>query len=306
MKSTIEQLTRQLYIVNRLLRAKEPVATDVLLDDIGRQCEIRDFAFPLEHKSKMRLLQRDIKAIEEMFYITIANKRRVGYYIKERDENSPMDYDRLVTDFDILSVMNPDTPLHRYVILERNLFTGSDNFYPLLKAIKEHLIVEFDYVNVRTRTNKYYRIAPYFLKEDQKRWYLIGLHESGKIMLFGIDRIKELAISDEKFNRTGEIDGTSMFEDCFGIWNDASTPVEKVILKYDRLDGSFLKSVPLHHSQKIIKDDEDEFVISLNIKITNDFVMALLSRSRSLEIKEPGHLRKRIRSIYELALQRNK
>lgn len=86
MKSTIEQLTRQLYIVNRLLRAKEPVATDVLLDDIGRQCEIRDFAFPLEHKSKMRLLQRDIKAIEEMFYITIANKRRVGYYIKERDE----------------------------------------------------------------------------------------------------------------------------------------------------------------------------------------------------------------------------
>lgn len=306
MKSTIEQLTRQLYIVNRLLRSNEPVATDVLLDDIGRQCEIRSFTFPIEHKSQMRLLQRDIQAIEEMFYITIANKRGVGYYIKERDEDSPMDYDRFVTNFDMLSALTPDSQLHRYVLPERNRYIGSNNFYPLLKAIKDHRVVEFNYTNIRTGLIKHHRVTPYFLKEDQMRWYLVGMQESGKTMLFGIDRINDLIVSDEKFIRNTEIDGSTLFEDCYGIWNDDSSPVENVILKYDSLDGSFLKSVPLHHSQKIIKDTEGEFVISLNIKITNDFVMALLSRSRSLEVIEPAHLRERIKSIYKEALQRNK
>ena len=57
-----------------------------------------------------------------------------------------------------------------------------------------------------------------------------------------------------------------MFDNCFGIWNDESIPVENIILKYDALDGQFLKSVPLHHSQRIIKDSDGEFIISLNIK----------------------------------------
>lgn len=305
MKSSIEQLTRQLYIVNRLQRAKEPVATEVLLDDIGRQCEIRSFAFPREHKSRMRLLQRDIQAIQEMFYLTIVNKRGAGYYIKERDGDSPMDYERFVSDFDLLTALPSASQLHHYVIPERNSFIGWENFCPLLKAIKEHHIVEFDYSNVRTGTNKHHRVAPYFLKEDQRRWYLVGLNDSGKVLLFGLDRIKEPVTTEEKFSRNNEIDGATLFDDCFGIWNEASTPVEEVVLKYDCLDGSFLKSVPLHHSQTIIKDDENVFIISLNIKITNDFVMALLSRSRSLEIIEPAHLRERVRSIYESALKRN-
>nr|WP_239416251.1 WYL domain-containing protein [Bacteroides sp. An322] len=37
----------------------------------------------------------------------------------------------------------------------------------------------------------------------------------------------------------------------------------------------------------------------------NDFVMELLSRSRSLEVISPLHLRERVRSIYEEALKRN-
>lgn len=252
----------------------------------------------------MRLLQRDIQAIAEMFHLTITNKRGIGYYVKEREDESPMNFERFVNDFDLLSTMAPDTRLHRYILPERNRFIGSDNFYPLLNAIKEHLIVEFEYENVRTGTKRRHRIAPYFLKEDQMRWYLAGVQDSGKVLLFGIDRIYGLKVSEEKFKRNEEIDEAGMFDNCFGIWNDESIPVEKIILKYDALDGQFLKSVPLHHSQRIIKDCDDEFIISLNIKITNDFVMTLLSRSRSLEVIRPAHLRERIKSIYETALRR--
>ena len=52
-------------------------------------------------------------------------------------------------------------------------------------------------------------------------------------------------------------------------------------------------------------DDGKVFKISVHVKITNDFVMALLSRSRSLEVIAPMHLRKRMMDVYREALVRN-
>ena len=101
------------------------------------------------------------------------------------------------------------------------------------------------------------------------------------------------------------IDVTELFKDSYGIWNQADIPVEEIELSYDALDGSFLKSVPLHHSQEILVDTDEEFRIRLRLRITNDFVMALLSRSRSLTVIRPLHLRERVRKVYEEALKRN-
>ena len=52
-------------------------------------------------------------------------------------------------------------------------------------------------------------------------------------------------------------------------------------------------------------DNADEFRIKVHLRITNDFVMELLSRSRSLEVISPPHLRERVRKVYEEALKRN-
>ena len=74
---------------------------------------------------------------------------------------------------------------------------------------------------------------------------------------------------------------------------------------YSALDGRFLKSVPLHHSQTILTDTENEFRISVRLRITNDFVIELLSRSTSLTVIKPASLRRRVAEIYEKALYRN-
>ena len=74
---------------------------------------------------------------------------------------------------------------------------------------------------------------------------------------------------------------------------------------YSALDGRFLKSVPLHHSQTILTDTENEFRISVRLRITNDFVIELLSRSTSLTVIKPASLRRRVAEIYEKALHRN-
>lgn len=108
------------------------------------------------------------------------------------------------------------------------------------------------------------------------------------------------------FRRDNSIDASTLFKDSYGIWDDPAIPVEEIELSYSPLDGKFLKAMPLHHSQEIISDNEEEFRIRVRLRITNDFVMALLSRSSSLTVIKPLSLRERVRDVYQRALERNK
>jgi predicted DNA-binding transcriptional regulator YafY len=176
----------------------------------------------------------------------------------------------------------------------------------LLSAIRNDHPVDFDYTLVRHDNAVTHKsIEPYFLKESQHRWYLIG-KDSGQIKIFGLDRIGNLTIdTPRQFQKELGIDPCEMFRDSFGIWNDPNMPVEDIILSYSPLDGRFLKTLPLHPSQEIITDDDNEFKIKVRLRITNDFVMELLSRSGSLTVIEPVSLKERVHSIYKNALKRN-
>ena len=81
---------------------------------------------------------------------------------------------------------------------------------------------------------------------------------------------------------------------------------DSIVIKYDKLDGSFVKSLPLHHTQRVLEEDENSVTIGLQLRITNDFVMALLARSRSIEIIKPISLRQRVYNTLCDAVERNR
>lgn len=305
MKSNFEQIKRQLMIVS-LLKRFQILSAETLFDMLEKGCRSRNFDYPSQMKSRLRLMQRDITAISQTMYIDIVNKRNHGYYIANSQKDAPLDYETLFADFDLLTSMQPNLEVNRYILAEHHRGIGSENLFPLLDAMKNSNIVMFDYCFVRLDDKvRQYKVAPYFLKENQRRWYLVAEHE-GVLKTFGIDRITNLENTGEFFHRNVRIDAADMFKNCYGIWDDPDAVVEYVELKYDSLDGKFLKSLPLHSSQKIICDNEKEFRISLNIKITNDFKMALLSRARSLEVIAPLHLRQYVADVASGCMKRNK
>lgn len=304
MNAINETLKRQLLIINKLQNAGIPISADILISYLENESLIAGFSYPDERKSRMRLLQRDIKSISDTFRIVIEKKDKYSYVMTDR-EKWLVDYDRLFADFDLLTAVNPDSYVNRHVIPERSRNRGSHYLRDILLAIKDNYIIEFDYVNYRAGgRERHHKLAPHFLKEDQGLWYVVG-YENGKLLLFGLDRIKNLEPTDEKFKFDDTLDIEKNFKDSYGIWADPEIPTEEIELRYDALDGSFLKARPLHPSQKIITDSSEEFRVTLRLKITNDFVMALLSRARSLEVIRPAHLRERIRSTLAEALARH-
>lgn len=149
------------------------------------------------------------------------------------------------------------------------------------------------------------QVFPHYLKEAQQRWYLLA-YDKSVLKIFSVACIQNLQIHYEKtFKRDMNINVEELFKDSYGIWNQPNFPIKEIELSYDALDGSFLKSIPLHYSQEILIDNATEFRIRISLRITYNFVMALLSRSRSLTVIRPQHLRERVRNMYEKALKRN-
>lgn len=292
-----------LVIVNKLKGAKRYVPSGELLEYVNRRMEERD-GTPVD----LRTLQRDFHEIETLFGISICfDKRQNGYCIDEEDELKLEQFNRLLLNFDILNAIDSSSNLHTYVLAEHHRPADNECLPLLMKAIKFSHPVAFRYVYVREGGKvRDKQVRPHCLKEDQQRWYLLA-YDNDQLKCFNADCIRDLRILyEETFRRDLSLDVNALFRDSYGIWNQPDIPVEEIELSYDALDGRFLKSVPLHHSQEIITDTEQEFRIRLRLRITNDFVMALLARSRSLTVIRPQHLRERIRGVYEEALKRNK
>lgn len=254
-----------------------------------------------------RTLERDIADIAELFGISISfNRTRQGYFIRENYGDYDERICELMMNFDLLNAIDSDQNLSSFVLAEHHRPLYSEWLIPLVKAIHALHPVEFDYVNYRNDcAEKHFSVLPHFLKESNQRWYLLA-YDGATMKTFGIDRIRGLEIrEDVTFERNTDVSVTDLFNDSYGLWNDPSIPVEDIELKYDALDGRFVKSAPIHRSQRILADTPDGLRISLRLRVTNDFVMELLSRSRSLEVVKPQHLRERIRHVYEEALKRN-
>lgn len=302
MKQNMGRLIRYILIIHKLSGQRKYVPGDELISYLNLQMELRGYEIGISQ----RTLQRDIKEIADMFDVEIKNYRGYGYYVADRPEETDIRYQELLMNFDLLTSMNQSSQTVGFIIPEHHRPKGSDSIPVLISAIKENRFVSFDYILVRKgdkRISK--KVKPHFLKESLGLWYLLALDEHDTLKAYGIDRMQNIIVDAETFKRDDSINPDDLFKHSYGIWDDPSMPVEDIELSYSPLDGKFIKTTSLHSSQKILADNEAEFRISLRLRITNDFVMALLSRSASLTVIKPLSLRARIREIYKEAIERN-
>ena len=144
------------------------------------------------------------------------------------------------------------------------------------------------------------------LKEAQRRWYVLAWDvEKKALRVFGLDRIKHL--DDErgvKFQHPVPKDVEHFFDDSFGAWVDNDrTQAEEVQLAFKKLPtdspfvpnpAEYLKAMPLHSSQEVVGETDDEIVLKLHLKVTPDFIKELLSYGKQVEVLAPVHLQKKL------------
>ena len=295
----LNQIKRLSAIVNKLSGISEYVSKEELLEAMsGDMAENGSYT--------LRTLQRDIRTIEEVFGMEIENVKGEGYRIVGWDPVYTDRFKELLSEFEILSTVGSDSGTRNYIIPEQRRMSFSVDIQKVLRSIKQRRKVRFSYSLPRLGGKEVeYLAEPYFLKQSQNRWYLVAMVE-GILKCFELGRFVSFKVLDEEFSRDESVQAENLFRDCFGIWDDPKMPVEDIRLRFSPLDGRFIKTLPIHSSQKIVAETNEYVEVTLSLKITNDFVMAILSRSSSVEILAPQSLKDRMNAIWAAALERNK
>lgn len=185
-------------------------------------------------------------------------------------------------------------------------YRGTEHFFPLKDAIEKKCLVTFMHLNFETGESKEYMVQPYALKENRGRWYLLGFKCDESIpKSFGLDRMSDLLVlTNEKFTPR-VFDWEAHYKDCFAMYSPAK-PAERVIISMNTHDANYVRSKPMHHSQKELSATAERVRFELYVKITEDFLMELMSRSWSIHVEEPASLRDTLTKHWQEAIERHR
>ena len=295
-------ISRYLLILKKL-KAKPYSTTKELLSYIERQI---DYLQMQDDKLNIglseRTLQRDMKEIREIFGFHIEfSKKEKGYFISQSEAEN-MNFQRMIEAFDIFNSLNLAEDLTSFIHLEKRRPQGTENLYGLLHAIKNKLQIRFSYHKFWEDEISDRTTDPYALKEFRNRWYILAMdHKDGHIKSFALDRLSNLEISRQTFDSPKTYNIEESYRFCFGIISPEDEDPQEIILSFDPFQGKYIKTLPLHHTQEVLIDNEEELRVKLKLCITHDLIMELLSFAGNMKVLQPESLIEQIKETHKQA-----
>ena len=135
------------------------------------------------------------------------------------------------------------------------------------------------------------RVYPYHLKQFNDRWYLIaqavGYETLGHYALDRIDSFEEISLPYKE----PEVDFNEYFDDIIGVTVPERYEPVDVILRVWNNRFNYIKTKPLHLSQRIISEEDGYTKISINVKINFELISLILSFGPDVEVIAPTSLR---------------
>jgi proteasome accessory factor B len=297
--TTHAHFLRQLLVVLRLQHLKRAVPFKELRDYLLEQTSLRDLAA----NYSQRTLQRDLPQIAEHFGVTIGHDRRAGGYVIVTADPLPEGYQRLLDAFELQEFLRLPTAMSPFVQWESRRPLGTEWLQPLLRALQLRRQVAFQYHKFWEVAPTHRIVSPLLLKEFKGRWYLLA-HDPARqgLRCFGLDRIRALESTALSFEPPVDFEPDTYYVHSFGIIRpDHELPVE-IVLALEPTQGQYLKSFPLHSSQRVLVDTDEELLIQLTVYNTHDLLMELLSLGDQVQVLAPASLRAHVKRIHAAAV----
>ena len=287
-----ESISRYTLIINKL--RKHTANYKEIANYLARESEMQDYNFNVSK----RTFQRDLADIRSMYDIDIQyNQSEKVYFIDFEDK--PEINERMFEAFDTFNALNLTDRLSDYIHFEMRRPQGTENLYGLLHAIKNRFIIEFSYHKFWDDVASFRTMEPFALKEFKNRWYALGKDlKDNKVKSFALDRLSNLDITKRHFQYPSDYNVNNDYRHCFGIISPNGLKPMEIILSFDPFQGKYIKTLPLHHTQQVLFDNEDELQIKLKLCITFDFVMELLSNGNRMKVLQPQALIEKLKTAH--------
>ncbi|MCB9190290.1 MAG: WYL domain-containing protein [Flavobacteriales bacterium] len=277
-----------------------------------RTADIENYLEDIGDPIGIRSIQRALNKLNAMPGVTVI-KRGLSpnhWYELEEDETeetpllySYLESSRLANTFK--SELQDEKAMGQIIYPDVPLSKGLDNIAKLIPAIKKRKQVSFEYHKFTGDISKRV-VCPYYLKQFRKRWYLIAKDtKDDTVKSFGLDRIEKLKPTNASFKLLKKDDPKHLFENVIGLFEKDGIPT-KIKIWSEPYNANYLRTLPLHRSQKEIGEQNGGYIFELTIVPNFEFYQEILRMSYNVKIVSPDSVKqemidtlKEIRSYYQ-------
>lgn len=285
----MDLINKYVWLVDTIYKAGR-----ITYDEINQKWIEQDMdekTIPLRTFHKWRI------AIEEMFHLNIECERKGGYhyYIDNVDEIKRDGLRNwLWRTLSMSNLLLGSQAIKDRIILE-SIPSGQENLAIIVDAMKTNTQLTITYQSYWRDEPSTFTVYPYCVKLFKQRWYLVALSPYyEKVMIYALDRIKDMEVEDEHFVYPDDFDPDSFFEGCIGVIVDEEYDIETVRLKVSAHQSNYIRSLPMHSSQKEIERNDDYSIFTFEVRPTFDFQQEILMNGADMEVLSPERLRNEI------------
>ena len=231
------------------------------------------------------------RSIEEIFNVEIKCDRNRQYYIESPNSvRSHALTNWLLDTMAVSQAINENQPGAERIEIED--VPSAREFLPMvLEAIRDSVKLCFTYASfTRARAEAKIIFRPYFLQRYKQRWYMIGFQEKRReIRTYALDRVREMQLIQEKFEKPGSITLEELFGSIVGV-TTSQAEVKTVKLRATPTQAKYFRALPLHSSQSEEVHD-DYSIFTYRLKLNYELAHEILALGGAVKVLEPPELR---------------
>ncbi len=287
---------RYLWLVNTIKDAGH-----ITMQDINNKWRNASLNENKERYIPKKTFYRHKESAEKMFDISIKHRSSDNtYYIEDNLETDDLKK-WLLNSFSVYNLLQEGYGM-KEVIQYEHIPSGTEHLITILNAIKSKHTLTIEYKKFKDVESKTFEAEPYCLKLDKQRWYVLAKRtDENEKKTYALDRIQDIKETENSYDYPKNFSPKRYFENSFGIINDEKKNVEKVVIRADKNAANYLRTLPLHASQK--EKTEGEYILfEYKIKIDKELKQELLKWGSSIKVLKPDSLQKEIKEdIKELS-----
>ena len=195
------------------------------------------------------------------------------------------------------------------ILLESNdRLRGLEYISVLHDTIIQKEPVTITYKSFRSAEEQTFCFSPYILKEFRNRWFVFGKRhdfENTPLSNLALDRIENIedAPKGERYLEDKMFRPKKYFQDMIGVTRNADSPVEHVTFLSSASEAPYIKTKPLHQSQRELETLEDGSVLfSIDVILNHELERDLLGYGEGITVLSPASLARKLQERLESSL----
>ena len=239
-------------------------------------------------------------AIEELFQINIGFSKTRGYFIENTTDYQRQEMRKwLLSTFSINNLINEGANLRQHISFE-DIPSGQRFLTTILEAIRDRQVLRVTHRGFSKPEPTSFCIKPYGLKVFKQRWYVLAESEypDHRLLVYGLDRFENIERTEEHYDIPEDFDIQEYFSLSYGVTGLGGKP-ELIKLKVNAQQRNYLRTLPLHPSQKEIETADEYSIFQFYLVPTYELRQEILSFGSSAEVLSPQHFRAELKEEIE-------